>query len=57
MGFQQLGAWHSAGYKCGAWQDVAWFEKPIAPYDQDPAPLRLHRRDPGGDAGGDPAAV
>ena len=27
-------------YKCGAWRDVAWFEKPIAPYDQNPEPIR-----------------
>ncbi len=40
MGFQKLGTYHSAGYKCGAWHDVAWFERPIAPYDQDPAPIR-----------------
>ena len=40
MGFHKLGTYHSAGYKCGAWHDVAWFERPIAPYDQDPAPIR-----------------
>ena len=27
-------------YKCGAWRDVAWFEKPIAPYDENPEPIR-----------------
>ena len=39
LGFRRLGTNRSTGYKCGAWRDVAWFEKPIAPYDQDPIPL------------------
>ena len=57
MGFHKLGTYHSAGYKCGAWHDVAWFERPIAPYDQDPAPIRSIGEIPAEDAGGDPAAV
>ena len=40
LGFRLAGTWRSSGYKCGAWHDVAWFEKPIAPYQQDPAPFR-----------------
>ena len=40
MGFHLAGTWHSAGYKCGAWRDVGWFEKTIAPYDAPPAPIR-----------------
>ena len=32
LGFRRLGTYRSTGYKCGAWRDVAWFEKPIAPY-------------------------
>ena len=40
LGFQRIGTWHSAGYKGGAWRDVAWFEKTIAPYGQDPEPIR-----------------
>ena len=40
MGFHLAGTWHSAGYKCGAWHDMAWFEKEIAPYDAPPAPIR-----------------
>lgn len=40
MGFHLAGTWHSAGYKCGAWHDVAWFEKEIAPHGWEPAPLR-----------------
>lgn len=39
LGFQRLGTYHRTGYKCGAWRDVAWFEKQIAPYDDDPAPF------------------
>ena len=30
LGFRRLGTYRSTGYKCGAWRDVAWFEKPIA---------------------------
>ena len=40
MGFHLAGTWHSVGYKCGAWHDVAWFEKEIAPHGREPAPLR-----------------
>ena len=40
MGFHLAGTWHSAGFKCGAWRDVGWFEKAIAPYDAPPAPIR-----------------
>ena len=38
MGFRHMGTQRSTGYKDGAWRDVAWFEKQIAPYDPDPAP-------------------
>ncbi len=39
MGFRHMGTQRSTGYKDGTWRDVAWFEKQIAPYDPDPAPL------------------
>ena len=39
LGFRRIGTYRLAGFKAGAWHDVAWFEKPIAPYDQDPIPL------------------
>ena len=39
LGFDLVGISRSAGYKDGAWHDVAWFEKPLAPYDVPPAPL------------------
>ncbi len=40
MGFHLMGLQKSAGYKDGAWRDVAWFEKAIGTYDKIPAPLR-----------------
>ena len=40
QGFRRCGVWKDAGYKCGAWHDVAWFEKEIAPHGWEPAPLR-----------------
>ena len=40
LGFRLMGVQRSTGYKDGAWRDVAWFEKPIAPYDQNPEPIR-----------------
>ena len=38
LGFRRLGVYQSAGFKAGAWHDVAWFEKSIAPYDMEPKP-------------------
>ena len=39
MGFARVGLSPNSGYKNGAWHDVAWFEKPLGPYDVPPAPL------------------
>lgn len=39
MGFRHMGTQRSTGYKAGKWQDVAWFEKAIAPYEPTPAPF------------------
>ena len=39
MGFERSGTFHNTGYKCGKWQDVAWFEKAIAPYGTEPVPI------------------
>lgn len=36
FGFSKLGVYHNAGYKCGAWHDVEWFEKSIGEYDDNP---------------------
>lgn len=39
LGFIKTGTMHNSGYKDGAWHDVAWFEKPIAPYTDAPEKL------------------
>lgn len=39
LGFNLIGIYHNTGYKCGKWHDVAWFEKEIAPYGQNPQPV------------------
>lgn len=39
LDFRVMGVQRSAGYKNGRWIDLLWFERAIAPYDQDPAPL------------------
>jgi L-amino acid N-acyltransferase YncA len=38
LGFTPIGIHHGAGYKMGAWHDVAWFERELAPRTVDPAP-------------------
>ena len=37
FGFDTMGIQRTAGFKNGAWRDVAWYVKPIGPFDQDPA--------------------
>lgn len=39
LGFHCMGIQRRAGYKSGAWRDVTWFEKDIAPHDPEPAPF------------------
>ena len=39
LGFRRMGVQQRAGYKNGRWIDLLWFEKAIAPYDSDPAPV------------------
>lgn len=42
MGFAPVGIYRGIGYKHGAWHDVVWLERPLAPRDIDPpAPLPL----------------
>lgn len=36
-GFTPVGVFRKIGYKHGAWHDVAWLERPLAPYDLEPA--------------------
>ena len=40
LGFRRSGVWQNAGYKCGRWWDVGWFEKPLAAYEGEPSPIR-----------------
>lgn len=50
VGFTPVGVYHGIGYKLGAWHDVGWFERPLAPRDADPLPprpLAELRADPG----------
>jgi phosphinothricin acetyltransferase len=42
MGFAALGVYREVGYKCGAWHDVGWWERALAPAGSspdEPAPL------------------
>ena len=39
MGFARIGVMHNTGYKNGAWHDVTYFEKALAPYENDPKPV------------------
>lgn len=39
LGFAWVGGFHKTGYKSGAWQDVVWFEKNIAPCQGEPEPV------------------
>lgn len=40
MGFQLVGTYHQAGYKCGKWYDVGWFELPIAEHLDGEGPMK-----------------
>ncbi|MGC6767805.1 GNAT family N-acetyltransferase [Enterococcus sp. LJL51] len=43
FGFQRIGVYHSIGYKCGRWHDVALFEKKLLTGDSEPEPfLPIH---------------
>ena len=42
VGFTRVGVYRNVGFKNGAWHDVAWFERIIAPHEpspDDPVPL------------------
>jgi phosphinothricin acetyltransferase len=42
LGFQPVGVYRQVGFKCGAWHDVAWLQRPLRPRaDQPPPPRRL----------------
>lgn len=40
VGFTPVGVYRGIGYKFGAWHDVAWFERALAPRTREPAPPR-----------------
>ncbi|HIW77497.1 MULTISPECIES: GNAT family N-acetyltransferase [Gordonibacter] len=39
LGFERIGLQPHAGWKAGAWHDVAWLRKELAPYEGAPEPL------------------
>ena len=39
MGFRRTGIYLNTGYKCGAWHDVCWFAKQLAPFETWPEPV------------------
>lgn len=38
LGFKLMGIQENAGYKCGAWHDVAWLQKQIGSFTDKPQP-------------------
>lgn len=38
VGFTPIGVYRSVGYKFGAWHDVGWFERQLAPRESEPPP-------------------
>ena len=38
FGFELMGVQPHAGFTCGAWHDVAWYVREIAPFEDAPAP-------------------
>lgn len=46
LGFERVGLFRSAGYKLGAWHDVVWLRRELAPLDANPtAPVPVDRLD------------
>lgn len=39
LGFHQMAVQRNTGYKNGEWHDVIWFEKTLAPYEENPQPI------------------
>jgi phosphinothricin acetyltransferase len=40
MGFRQVGVYRQVGFKCGAWHDVAWFQRTLQTRPGEPSPPR-----------------
>jgi hypothetical protein len=38
MGFEPVGVYRQVGFKCGAWHDVAWYQRPLQPRPDEPPP-------------------
>ena len=38
LGFQPVGVYRQVGFKCGAWQDVAWWQLALREPDPEPSP-------------------
>lgn len=38
MGFQPVGVYRRVGFKCGAWHDVAWFQRSLQSWPEEPPP-------------------
>jgi phosphinothricin acetyltransferase len=38
VGFLPVGVYSRVGFKCGAWHDVAWFQRPLGPRPEGPPP-------------------
>ena len=38
VGFQRVGVYRQVGFKCGAWYDVAWFQRTLQPRPAEPLP-------------------
>lgn len=45
-GFHRMAVQRHTGYKNGAWHDIIWMEKQLAPYDLHPEPVRSIRELP-----------
>jgi L-amino acid N-acyltransferase YncA len=41
LGFEPVGTYRDIGWKAGAWQDVAWWQRALAPGDDGPPPEPL----------------
>ncbi len=39
LGFQKTGTYHQAGYKCGRWYDVVWYELSLTDHQDGEEPL------------------
>jgi L-amino acid N-acyltransferase YncA len=40
MGFKPVGVYQHVGFKCGAWYDVAWFQRPLQARSMEPQAVK-----------------